>query len=62
MLLIWQWIYFYPAKSENTEENQPTTNLKPRTFANTTVTNKKVKDFAIRLPFCSNLYDVSGMI
>jgi len=42
--------------------NQPITNLKLRTFANTTVTKEKVEDFAIRLHFCSNLYDVSGMI
>jgi len=62
MLLIWRWVYFYPARPENTEENQPTTNLKPRTFANTTVTNKKVKVFTRRLLFCSKLYDVSGMI
>jgi len=27
-----------------TQENQPITNLTPRTFANTTVTGKKVKD------------------
>jgi len=44
MLLIWRWICFYPARPENTEENQPITNLKPQTFANTTVTGKKVKD------------------
>jgi len=62
MLLIWRWICFYPTTPENTEENQSITNLKPRTFANTTVTNKKVKDFAIRLLFSSNLCDVSGMI
>jgi len=43
MLLIWRWICFYPARPENTE-NQPITNSKPRTFANTTVTSKKVKD------------------
>jgi len=44
MLVIWRWICFYPARPENTEENQPITNLKPRTFANTTFTNNKVKD------------------
>jgi len=44
MLLIWRWICFYPAWPENTEENQPITNLKPRTFANTMVTGKIVKD------------------
>jgi len=44
MLLIWRWICFYPARPENTEENQSITNLKPRTFANTTGTGKKVKD------------------
>jgi len=44
MLLIWRWICFYPARPENTEENQPITNLKPRTFASTTITSKKVKD------------------
>jgi len=33
------------------EENQPITNLKPRTFANTTVTSKKVKDFTSTLLF-----------
>jgi len=45
-------------------ENQPinNTNLKPRTFANTTVTSKKVEVFTRRLLFCSNLYDASGMI
>ena len=62
MLLIWRWICFYPPRPENTEENQPITNLKRRTFANTTVTNRNVKDFAIRWALCSNLYDVSGMI
>jgi len=51
MLLIWRWICFYPARSENTEENQPITNLKSRTFANTKVTSKKVKDFTRRLLF-----------
>jgi len=61
MLLIWRWICFYPAKPENTE-NQPITNLKPRTFTNTTVTSKKVKDFNRRLFFCLNLYDANGMI
>jgi len=35
MLLIWRWICFYPTRPEN---------VKPRTFANTTVTGKKVKD------------------
>jgi len=45
MLLIWRWICFYPARAENTEENQPITNLKPRTFANTTVTSKKSWSF-----------------
>ena len=44
MLLIWRWLCFYPARPENTEENQPITNLKPRTFGNTNVTGKKVKD------------------
>jgi len=44
MLLIWRWICFYPARPEYTEEDQPITNLKPRTFASTTVTGKKVKD------------------
>jgi len=29
MLLIWRWICFYPARPENTEENQPIINLKP---------------------------------
>jgi len=62
MLLIWQWICFYPARSEKTEENQPITNLKPRTFANATVTSKKVKDVTRKLIFCSNLYDARGMI
>jgi len=62
MLLIWRWICFYSARPEKTEENQPITNLKPRAFANTTVTSKKVKDFTRRLLFCSNLYDVSGII
>jgi len=47
---------------QNTEENKPINNLKPRTFANTMVTSKKVKDFTTRLLFCSNLYDASGMI
>jgi len=60
MPLIWRWIGFYSARPENTEENQPITNLKPRTFSNTTVTSKKVKDFTRRLHFCSNLYDTSG--
>jgi len=46
----------------NTEENQLITNLKPRSFANTTVTSIKVKDFIRRLLFCSNLYDARGMI
>jgi len=32
---------------ENTEENQPITNLKPRTFANTTVTSKKAKVYTL---------------
>jgi len=62
MLLIWRWIRFYPARPENTDENQPITNLKPRTFANTTITNEKVKVFTRRLLLCSNSYDVSGMI
>jgi len=44
MLLICRWICFCSARPENTEENQRITNLKPRTFANTTVTSKKVKD------------------
>ena len=35
-------ICFYPTKPENADENQPIANLKPRTFANTTVTGKKV--------------------
>jgi len=48
MLLIWRWICFYPARPENTEENQSITDLKPRTFANTKVTSKKVKDFTRR--------------
>jgi len=43
-------------------ENQPITNLKPRTFANTTVTSKKVEVFTKRFVFYLNLYDVSGMI
>jgi len=46
MLLIWRWICFYPARPENAEENQSITNLKPRTFANTTVIGKKAKDSA----------------
>jgi len=54
-------ICFYPTRPESTE-NQPITNLKPRTFANTTVTSKKVKDLTRRLLFGSNLYDASGMI
>jgi len=62
MLLIWRWICFYPARPEIAEEKQPITNLKPRTFTNITVTNKRVKVFTRRLLFCSNLYDVSGMI
>jgi len=62
MLLIWRWIRFYPARPENTEENQPITNLKQRTFANTMVTSKKVRDFTRGFLFCSNLYDASGMI
>jgi len=62
MLLIWRWICYYPARPENTKANQPITNLKPRTFANTTVTSKKVEAFTRRFIFCSNLYDVSGMI
>jgi len=59
---IWRWICFYPARPENTDENQPITNLKPRTFASTSVTSKKVKDFTSTLLFCSNLYDASEMI
>jgi len=51
MLLIWRWICFSPARPESTEENQPITNLKPRTFANTKVISKKVKDFTRRLLF-----------
>jgi len=51
MLLIWRWICFYPARSENTEDKQPITNVKPRTFAKTTVTSKKVKDVTRRLFF-----------
>jgi len=63
MLLTWRWICFYPTRPENTEENQPITYLKPRTFANTTVTSKKVKDLTRRLLFCSNIqYDTRGMI
>ena len=42
MLLIWRRICFYLARPENTDENQPITKLKPRAFANTTVTCKKV--------------------
>ena len=61
-LVIWQWICFCPTRPENTGENQPITNLKPRTFANTTVTSKKAKVFTRTLLFCLNLYDVSGMI
>jgi len=56
MLLIWRWICFYPARPENTDENQPNTNFKLRTFAITTVTSKKVKVFTRKLLFCSNLY------
>jgi len=56
LLLIWRWICFYPARPENTDENQPITNLKPRTYANTTATSKKVKAFTRRLRFCSNLW------
>ena len=62
MLLIWRWICFCPTRPENTDENQPITNLKPRTFANTTVTCKKAEVFTRTLLFCSDLYDVSGLI
>ena len=50
---------FYSARPENTDENQPIADLKPRTFSNTTVTSKKVKDFTRRLLFWSNVYDTS---
>jgi len=43
MLLIWRWIYLHPARPENTEE-AAYHQFKSRTFANTTVTCKKVKD------------------
>jgi len=61
MLLIWRWIYFYPARPDNTEENQPITNLKPPTFANTTVTGKKVKIapedyFFAQFVWCKRIY------
>jgi len=36
--------------------------LKPRTFANTKVTSKKIKDFTRRLLLAQILYDTSGMI
>ena len=62
MLLIWRWICFYPTRSENTDENQPIINLKPPTFANTTVTSKKARVFTRTLLFCSDFYDVSWMI
>jgi len=49
MLLIWRWICFYPLKPENRGESTyhqfKTTNL-----CQHTITNKKVKDFAVRLP------------
>ena len=51
MLLVWQWIGVHPARPENTEESHPITNLKPRPFANTTVTSNKVKDFTRKLLF-----------
>jgi len=44
MLLILRWICLCRVRPENTEENQPITNLNPRTFANTTDTGKNVKD------------------
>ena len=59
MLLIWRWICFYPARPENTEENQPITNLKPQTFANTTVTGKKVKDSSEDY-FCPQIYMIQA--
>ena len=59
MLLIWRSTCFYPTRPENTDENQPITNLKPQTFANTTGTSKKAKVFTGTLLFCSNLYDVT---
>jgi len=43
MLLIWRWICFYPARPENTEKNQPITNLKPRTFPTPRSPVKKFK-------------------
>jgi len=61
MLLIWRWICVYLAKPENTDENQPITTLKPRAFANTTVTSKELS-FHQKIAFSSNLCDVSGMI
>jgi len=46
----------------NTGDNQPITNLKPKISTNITVTDKKVKMCTIRLLFCLNFCDVSGMI
>ena len=54
MLLIWRWICFYPAWPEN-PENQPITNLKPRTFAKITVTSRKAIVFTRRLLFCNQI-------
>jgi len=49
-----RWAETTDERAENKDENQPITNLKPRTFANTSVTSRKVKVFTRRLLFCSN--------
>jgi len=54
MLLIWRWIWFYPARPE-------ITTLKQRTFANTKVTSKKVKHSPEDC-FFAQIYDTNGMI
>ena len=45
------------SRQAKTGENQSITNWKPRISANTTVISEKVKIFARRLLFCSNLCD-----
>jgi len=60
MLLIWRWICFYPGRPENTGENRPITNLKPRKPSQTPHSPvKNLKVFTRRLHFCLKLFDIT---
>jgi len=61
MLLIWRWICFYPARPENTEENQPITNVnhEPSPTPRSPVEKSKIHQ---KIAFFAQIYDASGMI